>query len=379
MAERDARPIDEENPGNLDNSGSVAAGNTQISGSSPPSRPDVRGEKGGSRQDWRRLLPGLLISAASLVIVLYLAKPRRMIDALRVADYRLVLGGGLITLVWLVVRGMAWRTLLQDKVPLNQTFYTLSEGYLLNNFLPFRLGEVSRAYLLGDKSGLGFWRVLSSILIERALDVLIAAALLLGTLPFVAGVASGRGAALGIGGVMLIGMVVLYLVARYPDQFLRLYERLTWRWGFLSRLGKQVLPNFFSGLAVLTEPGRFLRAGAWFLLNIAVAIIQFIILMLAFFPHGKPLWAIFCLAVSSLGVALPSSPGGIGVFEGAVVGALAVFKLDSGTALAYAFTMHFWNYAITGLLGSYALARDGESIFHLYDRVRSVRKGEGQS
>jgi uncharacterized membrane protein YbhN (UPF0104 family) len=91
------------------------------------------------------------------------------------------------------------------------------------------------------------------------------------------------------------------------------------------------------------------------------------------------LWAILCLAVSSLGVALPSSPGGIGVFEGAVVGALAVFSLDSGTALAYAFTLHFWNYLITGLLGSYALAREGESILHLYDRVRNIRKVDGPS
>ncbi len=339
---------------------------------------------GDSRQDWRkpssaRLLPGLLISIASLAIVLYLAKPRRMIDALRVADYRLVIVGGAISFVWLLVRGMAWRTLLQDKVSLNQTFFTLGEGYLLNNFLPFRLGEVGRAYLLGEKSKLGFWRVLSSILIERATDVLIAAALLLGTLPFATGVTSGRGAALGIGGVMLAGMVALYLVARYPDWFMRLFERLTSRWGFVSRLGKQVLPNFFSGLAVLTEPGRFLRAGAWFLLNISVAVVQFTILMLAFFPHGKLLWAVFCLAVSSLGVALPSSPGNIGVFEGAVVGALAVFKLDTGTALAYAFTMHFWNYAITGLIGSIGLARDGESIFQLYDRVRRVRKSEAPS
>jgi hypothetical protein len=191
--------------------------------------------------------------------------------------------------------------------------------------------------------------------------------------------AGARGAALGAGGVVLAAMVALYIIARYPDQFMRLFERLTSRIGFLSRLGKQVLPSFFSGLKVLTEPGRFLRAIAWFLLNLSVAIVQFTIFLLAFFPHGRPLWAIFCLAVSSLSIALPSSPGGLGVFEGAIVGALAVFKLDSGTALAYAFTMHFWNYLTTGLLGSYALARDGESILHLYDRVRNIRKVETPS
>jgi len=331
------------------------------------------------RQDWRHLLPGLVVSLAALGIVLYLAKPGRMIAALRQANFLLVIGGGLITLVWLLVRGMAWRTLLQDKVSLRQTFFTLNEGYLLNNFLPLRLGEVGRAYLLGQKSGLGFWRVLTSILLERGLDVLLTVAMLLGALPFVAGVTNTRGAALVAGGLVLAAMIGLYLVARFPDQFRRLYERLTSRVGFLSRLGKQMLPNFLSGLQVLTEPKRFLLAGGWFLLNLAVAITQYYIIMLAFFPHARPLWAIFCLAVAALGLGLPSSPGGIGVFEGAVMGALAVFKLDPGNALAYAFTLHFVNYVITGLLGSYALARDGESIFHLYDRVRRVRKAEGQN
>src|SRR4030042_1001940 len=79
----------------------------------------------------------------------------------------------------------AWRRLLQDKVTRRQTFFTINEGYLLNNFLPLRLGEVGRAYLLGQNSGLGFWRVLSSILLERGLDVLLTVAMLLGALPFV--------------------------------------------------------------------------------------------------------------------------------------------------------------------------------------------------
>ncbi len=372
VSENKPDSVEGKEPGNLGIPGSAGAG-------SPRSYSPEPSISASPRQDWRRLLPGLLISIASLAIVLYLAKPHRLVAALRQADFRLVLVGGALSLAWLLVRSMAWRTLLQDKVSVSQTFFTLSEGYLLNNFLPFRLGEVGRAYLLGNKSGLGFWRVLSSILIERALDVLLAAALLLGTLPFVTGMTSTRGAALGVGGVVLAAMVALYLVARYPAQTMRLYERLTSRIGFLSRLGKQVLPSFFAGLEVLTKPGRFLRAIAWFLLNLSVAIVQFTIFLLAFFPHGRPLWAIFALAVSSLGVALPSSPGGLGVFEGAIVGALAVFKLDSGTALAYAFTMHFWNYLITGLLGSYALARDGESILKLYDRIRNVRKAEAQN
>jgi uncharacterized protein (TIRG00374 family) len=328
-----------------------------------------------SRKDWQRVLPGVLISLVSLAIIFYLIKPQELIKALRLADYRLVVAGGLITLLWLVVRSLAWRTLLQEKASYRNVFFTVCEGYFLNNFLPLRLGEVGRAFLLARKSELSFWQVLSSILIERAIDMVFAAGLLLSTIPFVAGVPKARGAALAVGGVVILGLVILYLLARNPQGSLRLFERLTSRWSFLHRLAEQILPQFFAGLEVLTNSARFLRAISLFILNLSVAIAQFYIIMLAFFPHAHFLWALFVLAVSSLGLALPSSPGAVGVFEGAVIGALAVFGLDPSKAFAYAIVMHFWSYLLTGILGGFALARDGESITGLFKQLRGKDKG----
>jgi uncharacterized protein (TIRG00374 family) len=327
-------------------------------------------------QDWRRILPGLAVSALCLVIIFYLIKPHKLVNALRMADYRLVIGGGILTLLWLAVRGAVWRTLLQEKASPGQTFLTLNEGYLLNNFLPLRLGEVGRAFLLGRKTGLSFWYVFSSILIERAVDVVFAASLLLSTLPFVVGASVAWETALGIAGLVLLGLGALYLMARHPTRAMRLFERLTTRWSFLSKLGGSVLPAFFSGLEVLTDRTRFLRAIILFAANLTVGVVQYYVILLAFFPGARLLWVVFVMAVSSLGMALPSSPGAVGVFEGAVVGALVVFNLDPAKALAYAFTLHFWNYVITGILGAYALSRDGESLTHLYERVRRVKKDD---
>jgi uncharacterized membrane protein YbhN (UPF0104 family) len=120
-----------------------------------------------------------------------------------------VLLGLLMTLLWLVVRAFAWRTLLQDKATIGQVFISLNEGYLLNNVLPFRLGEVGRAYLLGRKAGLDFWFVLSTVVLERALDLLLAAGLLLSTLPFVVGASWARQAAVAAGGLVVLGLAVL--------------------------------------------------------------------------------------------------------------------------------------------------------------------------
>jgi hypothetical protein len=46
--------------------------------------------------------------------------------------------------------------------------------------------------------------------------------------------------------------------------------------------------------------------------------------------------------------------------------------LDPSSALALAITIHLVQYLITGLLGALALSRDGESLIHLYRRVRRL-------
>ncbi|MBN1145622.1 MAG: flippase-like domain-containing protein [Anaerolineales bacterium] len=324
------------------------------------------------RGDWRKILPGLFISALALAVVLYLVDLRQMLAALRLADYRLVALVYLLTVLWVMVRTVAWRTLLQEKATLGQVFLTVNEGYLLNNILPFRLGEVGRSFLLGRKAGLGFMHVFSTVLIERALDMGFSAAVLLISLPFVVGAEWASQAAILAGGLVLLGLGMLYLLARYRDWALAQFERLAARWPLLGRLGKNQVLAFFAGLAVLTDGWRFLRAVFWIALNWLIAVFQFYGMILAFFPGARLLWAVFCLGVVTLGVAAPSSPGAVGVLELAMVGALYMFGLDQSVALAAALTTHLTNYLVTGLVGAYALARDGLSLSGLYRDVRHI-------
>jgi uncharacterized protein (TIRG00374 family) len=317
-----------------------------------------------------------VVSAICLVVVFYFIDPKQLLQALQLADYRLVVLAFLISIGWLLVRGMVWRTLLQNKASYNQVFFTVTEGYLLNNLLPFRLGEVARALLLSQKAGLDFWGVLSTIVIERILDLGMAAGLLLITLPFVVGASWAAEAAIGAGSLVLVGFAVLYLLARYRAWALRQYEKLGKHWPILLRIGGGRITAFLAGLSVLTDGALFLKAIAWSITNWLVAIAQYYILMLAFFPDAKLLWAAFALGVAALGIAAPSSPGALGVLELSIVGALALFGLNSSTALAYAITSHVFNYLSNGLLGSYALARDGESLTGLYQRVRRIPQKE---
>jgi hypothetical protein len=86
---------------------------------------------------------------------------------------------------------------------------------------------------------------------------------------------------------------------------------------------------------------------------------------------------IFTIGVGALGIAAPSSPGALGVYEAVLVGALAVFGLEASATLAFALSMHMISYLLTGVIGGYGLYRDGESLSSLYSRLGRL-KNQGE-
>ena len=88
-----------------------------------------------------------------------------------------------------------------------------------------------------------------------------------------------------------------------------------------------------------------------------LAILAHYFILLAFIPEAELLWMVFSISVAMLGVAVPSSPGFIGVFEAVYVGALAVFDVPYENALAFALVDHVLYIAVTGIFGASALFR----------------------
>jgi hypothetical protein len=100
-------------------------------------------------------------------------------------------------------------------------------------------------------------------------------------------------------------MAVLYLLARNQERALSLFERLGRRWPWLARRGGKVITSFISGLSILTDGLRFLYAVGWMLINWLVAVVQYYVMVKAFFPDARLLWAAFSLGVAALGIACP--------------------------------------------------------------------------
>jgi uncharacterized membrane protein YbhN (UPF0104 family) len=319
---------------------------------------------GGAR--WGGLLLGLAISAVALVLALRWAGWRPLREALLHVDLRFLLMGVAVFLISMMARVACWRVLIGRPVGFGRVLAALNEGYLLNNVLPWRMGELGRAILLGRQPGLSTPLVLSSIIVERLYDMILAVGLMLVLLPVAAGaVWASRAAWIGAGAVgVALAFVAFALrrpatvegwVAHLPGPktaWLRL-------WG-----------SFRDGLAVLQTPRRLALSFAWMAASWALALLEYWAVLRAVLPGVQPVWAAFVLAATLLGVAVPSLPGYIGVFEAAGVAALSVFGVPPDQGLAAALVLHGMVYSIASLIGAVALALDGETLSGLYRQTR---------
>ena len=321
----------------------------------------------------KQIIPGILISLALIAAILYFVDIETTWNAIQKANYVLIGIAFCLSFVWLATRAIVWRTLLRNKPTYKDVFYTEGEGYLLNNFLPFRLGEIGRAFLLSRKSGgLTFGEILPTIVIERVVDLIISAVIFLAALPYVVNSHSSPVTGYVIGGLMLFGLVLMYILARNSQWALDMFHKLSTRIPFLQKFSG-FLESFFQGLDVLTDGWLFVRFLFWMIVNWAIALCAYYLMVLAFFPEATWIWAIFGLGMAAFGGAVPSAPGAVGTFEGAVVFALTRFTSDESTALAAALTMRLYNYLNSTVIGVIGLASEGQTLSGVYNELMSLR------
>lgn len=325
-------------------------------------------------KDSKRWLPGALISVALIAAILYFVDINAMVNAIRSANYYILALAMSLSFVWMLGRAKVWQTLLRDKPAFRDVLFATGEGYLLNNFLPFRLGEIGRVFLLSRKSGLQFGEVLPTVFIERSVDLAFSAAVFLAALPFVAGTAGSERIGIIVGIAVVIGLLVMYFVARNNQWALGVFHKLSARWPSLQKFGGEFLESFFTGMGVLTDGWLFLRFLFWMTLDWAIALLNYYLMLRAFFPQAEWIWGFFILGAAAFGGAIPSLPGAVGTFDGAIFGALTLLSGDQSTALAAALTARFYNYLNSGVIGGIGLMREGQTLTGVYQQIKDFRK-----
>lgn len=324
-----------------------------------------------------RWLPGLVISGIAIFLLIRFSNWSEVIQAASLMNLILLIPALAFFLISLGFRALAWRVLLQGRAGYGRVFLTLNEGYLLNNIFPFRLGELGRAFLMSQATDMSGFFVLSTIVIERAYDLAIAAGLLLATLPFVFGIETGQTIAFSVLVIVISGLFAMFLLARHRqwvkaklDDFSQ--SRIAFRDRILPRID-----SLLAGLGALAKLDQFLLSVLLMVISWLFGGLELYFITTSFGVPAEFWWIGFVLGVISLGIALPSAPAGLGVYEVAMVGAFSLLGVQTSVALAIALVTHFIHISFTGFIGMYGIFRDGESITGLFQRLRNLNFSRG--
>ena len=309
-------------------------------------------------RNWQFWL-GLFFSGFFLAVLALTVNVQEITAALGEANY--IYAAPAIGLYFIAVyfRSVRWRFLLSPlaTVEVNRLYPVIVIGYMANNLMPVRLGELVRSYYLARREKVSGSAALATVAIERVYDgvTLLAFAaisapvlLLLGEFDEISQVyrATTIALALGLIAVFLLALAVLTFASspwffRIIDWFLRAAPP-----GIRPKLHTLAV-NFIGGLSILSSPKKHLIV---FLLSLPVWLVEGGVYLLVSYSFGidtffGSIWVLLLVvllltATSNLASALPTSVGGIGPFELAAQQTLVVLGVGASVGAVYAGFLH---------------------------------------
>jgi uncharacterized protein (TIRG00374 family) len=309
-----------------------------------------------------KILLGVAISAALLVFLFRRVDLHRLAEELRTTSWPWALLAAGLAPAGLWVRAQRWRYLFPPASRPPGLVPSVMIGYMANNLLPFRAGEVVRVYVVARRWGRGFWTTLATLVVERVLDslvIVLVLAVLVMMVPVPAELRWGAGVLLAID---VAAITVLGTLAAAPARFQSVLALLVRRWPKLERRLGYILQTFLSGLQGVRAPGHMLPLVGWTILVWVVpalaawTMLRGVHLDLPFVAG----WTV--MAFVGLGVSIPSAPGYVGVFHYAAVLALGVFGAPDTKAVGYALLFHASQVLPVTLVGWLFLLREHVSL-----------------
>ncbi|MGH7702422.1 MAG: lysylphosphatidylglycerol synthase transmembrane domain-containing protein, partial [Gemmatimonadales bacterium] len=260
-----------------------------------------------------------------------------------------------------------WRLLLRREdgtaLPNGPLWHGIAIGFMANNVLPLRAGEVIRTYAVSRLGKIRFTAALSSIAVERVFDgltlvALLALALFLPGLPAHAAIHGTSLAHLAIwfGLLFLIVLVAFGMVLAWPSAAEAVVRRVVPRPKLAEPL-VGLIEGVRHGLVVLRSPTALATVGFW---SVAVWVANAAAFYAFFSAFDIPVnfaGAMVMQSILAFGISVPAAPGYVGVFEASIVLSLALYGIARDQAVSYALVYHFTTFVPITLLGLWSVAR----------------------
>ncbi len=321
---------------------------------------------------------GIFISAGLLALMFWWTgfNFRSLWEAAKGVNLWYLMAAVVINLAIYIIRALRWRYLMapvKERVKLSHLYSATMIGFMANNLLPARLGEIVRAYVIGRRENVPKSSAFATIVVERVFDSLSVFVMLLIVLALMPQSLSGGHLAETIrrtrtvsltGGIVLV--VFLAALVSKRDYFIGVAVGFLRR--FSSRLADRaasLMDKFVHGLSVIKRPGLLvpiilLSAVHWGVVWVPVYII--------FKGYGLSLgvWAsVFTFVVIAFAVALPSTPGFVGTFQAAVSVALVALGVGKEKALALSIVIWAMGYVPVVIVGLICLSRENLTLSSL--------------
>jgi uncharacterized protein (TIRG00374 family) len=307
-----------------------------------------------------RALLGVAISAVAVALVIRQVDLGAAWEVLREAAPAWVAAAVACIALDVGLRALRWRALLAPvaRLPLTSVAASMLIGYLANNVLPARLGELVRSHHLGDRTGVSRASVLGTVVVERVVDtaVLVTIASVAIVILSVRGlVASAVLLGLAATGLLVAGLALALVAHRLPfaDRVIAAVERRP----AVARAAARLR----GGLAVAGRPRTMTSAIAW-------SVAAWTATIVAFAAAGQAIgveltWgqAALLAAGVSLVTAIPAGPGYLGTFELAAVEIARAVGIAANPAFALALLVHAAILAVTSVGGVVALLAAGRT------------------
>jgi uncharacterized membrane protein YbhN (UPF0104 family) len=276
------------------------------------------------------------------------------------------------------LRLVRWRLLLRDErghsYPVGPLWHAVALGFMANNILPLRAGELVRSYTASRLAGIRFSTVFSSIAVERIFDGLTIVALL--TLALLS---PGLPPSVTIGGVSIAhlaraagamggaALLVALAVVSAPVAAEAVVRKVFPPGKVADRI-VSLIEGIRLGLMVLRTPSRLAGVVFWSLVLWLVNALGFYVGFAAFGIPVSYYGALLLQGLLILGISVPSTPGFFGPFEAVIVAVLALYGVANDVAFSYAISFHVTSFVPITLLGLWSLARTPGGLRQLRQR-----------
>lgn len=306
-----------------------------------------------SRRKHQQFVLGMVFSVFCLGGMFLIIKPAEIAQAIQQAEARYLWGTAVYLLIYLFLRAVRWRFLLGNRIPQTKLFHMQNIGQMLTQLLPFRLGDVARAMLVGQQPGLTVPQGVTTMVVERLLDMLLMVLLLPLALLQIETLPTWLRQTALVSGVATVG-VILFLVIVANKRPLA-HKLLTWLGCKWSRLHNeklhQQLDNLLDGLTAFTHWRTALGLLSLSLLIWVPVVLAYNAALQAVHLPASFINATFIMIAGAFAVAAPSSPGQIGVFHMGVIAAMTALGLPAEAAASLAVLYHAINFLLMVLAG----------------------------